>query len=163
MKAAKLNERPPFSLMKQTDIQNVYHMQMPRWLFSDPRYCDMSLDAKVTYTFLLNRFQLSRRNNWVNDQGEVFVIFPRKALAKELRICEQRIMICTDIKSRLSNRKFGVSSLATMCSVTTNRLRKSRRNSPFSSPDTALQASAGRSRAGLWPMNTRSHSMDVPL
>ena len=91
MKAARLNERPSFTLMKQTDIQNVYHMQMPRWLFSDPRYCDMSLDAKVTYTFLLNRFQLSRRNNWVNEQGEVFVIFPRKALAKELRICEQRI------------------------------------------------------------------------
>ena len=91
MKAARLNVRPNFTLMKQTDIQSIYHMQMPRWLFSDPRYCDMSLDAKVTYTFLLNRFQLSRRNNWVNDQGEVFVIFPRKALAKELRICEQRI------------------------------------------------------------------------
>ena len=44
----------------------------------------MSLDAKVTYTFLLNRFQLSRKNGWVNDRGEVFVIFPRKALAKEL-------------------------------------------------------------------------------
>ena len=66
-------------------------MQMPRWLFSDPRYCEMSLDAKVTYTFLLNRFQLSRKNGWVNDHGEVFVIFPRKALAKELRICEQRV------------------------------------------------------------------------
>jgi hypothetical protein len=66
-------------------------MQMPRWLFSDPRYADMSLDAKVTYTFLLNRFQLSRRNGWVNEQGEVFVIFPRKALAAELRICEQRV------------------------------------------------------------------------
>lgn len=66
-------------------------MQMPRWLFSDPRYCEMSLDAKVTYTFLLNRFQLSRRNGWVNERGEVFVIFPRKALAKELRICEQRV------------------------------------------------------------------------
>ena len=64
---------------------------MPRWLFSDPRYCEMSLDAKVTYTFLLNRFQLSRRNGWVNERGEVFVIFPRKALAKELRICEQRV------------------------------------------------------------------------
>ena len=51
----------------------------------------MSLDAKVTYTFLLNRFQLSRKNGWVNDRGEVFVIFPRKALAKELRICEQRV------------------------------------------------------------------------
>ena len=91
MKAAKLTEHPSFRLMRQTDVQSVWHMQMPRWLFSDPRYADMSLDAKVTYTFLLNRFQLSRRNSWVNDAGEVFVIFPRKALAKELRICEQRV------------------------------------------------------------------------
>ena len=91
MRAAEMKERPSFTLMKQTDVQTIYHMQMPRWLFSDPRYADMSLDAKVTYTFLLNRFQLSRRNGWVNDYGEVFVIFPRKELARELRICEQRV------------------------------------------------------------------------
>ena len=66
-------------------------MQMPRWLFSDPRYAGMNLEAKVTYTFLLNRFQLSRRNGWVNDLGEVFVVFPRKELARELRICEQKV------------------------------------------------------------------------
>lgn len=91
MRAAKMKERPSFQLMCQTDVQNIYHMQMPRWLFSDPRYSEMSLDAKVAYTFLLNRFQLSRRNGWINEHGEVFVIFPRKALAKELRICEQRV------------------------------------------------------------------------
>ena len=91
MRAAMLKERPDFNLMKQTDIQNLYYMQMPRWLFSDPRYADMSLDAKVAYTFLLNRFQLSRRKGWVNDQGEVFVIFPRLALARELRVCEKRV------------------------------------------------------------------------
>ena len=91
MRAAKMKERPSFQLMCQGDVQSIYHMQMPRWLFSDPRYCEMSLDAKVAYTFLLNRFQLSRRNGWVNEHGEVFVIFPRKALAKELRICEQRV------------------------------------------------------------------------
>ena len=91
MRAARMKERPSFSLMKQTDVQNIYYMQMPRWLFSDPRYADMSLDVKMTYVFLLNRFQLSRRKGWVNEQGEVFVIFPRLALAKELRICEKRV------------------------------------------------------------------------
>ena len=91
MRAAKLKERPRFSLMKQTDIQSIYYMQMPRWLFSDSRYEDMSLEAKVAYTFLLNRFQLSRRKGWINEYGEVFVIFPRRALAKELRICEKRV------------------------------------------------------------------------
>lgn len=63
MRAAKMKERPTFQLMCQTDVQSIYHMQMPRWLFSDPRYCEMSLDAKVTYTFLLNRFQLSRKTD----------------------------------------------------------------------------------------------------
>ena len=92
MRAAHMKERPGFSLMKQTDIQNLYYMQMPRWLFSDPRYAEMGLDVKVTYTFLLNRFQLSRRKGWVNEEGEVFVIFPRKALAQELRICEKRVI-----------------------------------------------------------------------
>ena len=49
MRAAKPKERPSFSLMKQTDIQNIYYMQMPQWLFSDSRYADMTLDAKVAY------------------------------------------------------------------------------------------------------------------
>ena len=83
MRAAEMKKRPAFPLMRQTDVQSIYHMQMPRWLFSDQRYADMSLDAKVAYTFL--------RNGWTNEQGEVFVIFPRKELAKELRVCEKRV------------------------------------------------------------------------
>jgi len=97
-----MKERPSFSLMKQTDVQNIYHMQMPRWLFSDPRYAEMSLDAKVVYTFLLNRFQLSRRNGWVNKYGEVFVIFPRKELAQELRVGEKRVTAAFQTLSALN-------------------------------------------------------------
>ncbi len=36
MWAAQMKELPGFSLMKQTDVQTIYHMQMPRWLFSTP-------------------------------------------------------------------------------------------------------------------------------
>lgn len=57
MRAATMKERLSFQLMCQTDVQTIYHIQMLRGLFSDPRYADMSLDAKVAYTFLLNRFQ----------------------------------------------------------------------------------------------------------
>ncbi len=45
MRAATMKERPFFLLMRQTDVQSIYHMQMPRWLFPDPRYAGMSLDA----------------------------------------------------------------------------------------------------------------------
>ncbi|WP_409969904.1 replication initiator protein A [Bengtsoniella intestinalis] len=91
MDQSTTDKRPSFSLMTQSDVQNSYYMQLPIWLFSDPRYAEMSTDAKLCYTFLRNRFQLSRKNKWVNKAGEIFVIFPRKALAQELRICEQRV------------------------------------------------------------------------
>lgn len=43
MKATPLTVKPPFPLMKQGDIQNIYHLQMPRWLFDDPRYMGLAL------------------------------------------------------------------------------------------------------------------------
>ena len=96
MRAEKIKEHPAFALMKQTDIQKNYYLQMPLWMFSDPRYAEISLDAKVTYMFLLNRFQLSRRKGWINEQGEVFVVFPRLALPELRRAPHERIIwLCT--------------------------------------------------------------------
>lgn len=82
MKMAPMKERPAFPLMKQTDIQSVFHLQMPRWLFTDSACRAMSLEAQVVYTFLLGRFQLSRPNGWTNDNGEVFIIYTRASLAE---------------------------------------------------------------------------------
>lgn len=92
MKAAPMTNKPSFPLMKQGDIQSIYHLQMPRWLFTDPRYKGLSLEAKVAYTFLLNRFQLSRLNGWINDDGEVFIIYTRRSLAEEMQVSYHKII-----------------------------------------------------------------------
>ena len=92
MKAAPMTARPSFPLMKQGDIQNMYHLQMPRWLFTDPRYMGLALETKVAYTFLLNRFQLSRLNGWVNEDGAVFIIYTRRSLAEETQVSYRKII-----------------------------------------------------------------------
>jgi Replication initiator protein A (RepA) N-terminus. len=92
MKAAKLMQRPDFPLLKQYDLQNFYHLQMPRWLFTDPCYQVLSLEAKVAYSFLLNRFQLSAYKGWTNQEGEVFIIYTRKALAVEMQVSYRKVI-----------------------------------------------------------------------
>lgn len=92
MKAAPMTKKPSFPLMKQGDIQNIYHLQMPRWLFAEPKYMELSLVAKVAYTFLLNRFQLSRLNGWINDDGEVFIVYTRRSLAAEMQVSYHKII-----------------------------------------------------------------------
>ena len=37
-------------MLKQEDVQNIYHLQMPRWLFTDPKY--MVLETKAACIFL---------------------------------------------------------------------------------------------------------------
>ena len=71
-----------------------YHLHMPRWLFADSRYKLLALESKVAYTFLLNRFQLSRMNGWINDAGEVFIIFTRQELADEMQISFRKAIEC---------------------------------------------------------------------
>ena len=65
---------------------------MPRWLFTDPRYMGLALESKVAYTFLLNRFQLSRLNGWVNEDGAVFIIYTRRSLAEETQVSYRKII-----------------------------------------------------------------------
>jgi len=73
-------------LLKQNDIVSFYHIQMPHWLFADKRYNQISLAAKVAYSLLLNRYQLSKLNGWINDDGEVYIIYPREELAEILQV-----------------------------------------------------------------------------
>lgn len=94
MKKNTNENRPGFALMKLSGAISYFHMQMPRWLFCDPRYTDMSLEAKVAYTFLLNRYQLSRRNGWVNRNGEVYIIYTREDLAREMQVSYRKAISC---------------------------------------------------------------------
>lgn len=101
MKAAAMADRPNFALMKLNDVISFYHLQMPRWLFADSRYSRMQLETKVAYTFLLNRFQLSRTNGWVNDSGEVFIIFTREDLAREMQVSYRKAIACFQELARM--------------------------------------------------------------
>ena len=46
---------------------------------------DLSHTAKLLYTLLLDRATLSQKNNWMDERGFVYVIFPLSALSKALR------------------------------------------------------------------------------
>ena len=48
---------------------------------------DLSHTAKLLYTLLLDRATLSQKNNWVDEHGRIYVIYPLSHLAKDLDCC----------------------------------------------------------------------------
>ena len=48
---------------------------------------DLSHTAKLLYTLLLDRATLSQKNNWIDTQGHIYVIYLLSHLAKDLGCC----------------------------------------------------------------------------
>ena len=52
------------------------YFRVPKILFRDIKFKDLSTDAKTLYGILLDRMGLSVKNGWLDEQGRAYIIFP---------------------------------------------------------------------------------------
>ena len=50
------------------------YFRVPKILFRDIKFKDLSTDAKTLYGILLDRMGLSVKNGWLDEQGGVYII-----------------------------------------------------------------------------------------
>jgi hypothetical protein len=72
---------------------------MPQFLFTS-EFSQMSNDARVLYTLMLDRHRASIRNNWFDENGEVFIYFKREKMQEQLNLSKNTIgKIVKELKS----------------------------------------------------------------
>lgn len=70
-------------------FEHLYY-QIPMELFFNINYRDkLNSDSKILYGFLLNRLTLSAKNNWIDEDGNIFLIFTRKEVQKMLNLSDK--------------------------------------------------------------------------
>lgn len=74
------------TVYKINDLVKFDFIKIPKTLFANPKYKMMSSDAKLTYALLYDRLSLSIQNNWINSDGEVYLVYTREAIAEDLGI-----------------------------------------------------------------------------
>ena len=65
--------------------------RIPKALFQEQRFQDLSTDAKTLYGILLDRMSLSVKNGWLDGQNRVFIIFTIEDV--------KRALCCADNKA----------------------------------------------------------------
>ena len=77
--------------------------RIPKALFQEQRFQDLSTDAKTLYGILLDRMSLSVKNGWLDKQNRVFIIFTiEKYLNRKTKIHPGDEFIVVDADSLLS-------------------------------------------------------------
>ena len=68
------------------------YFKLPKLLFESPRYEDMRLDSKVSYSILKDRLSLSLRNNWVDEEGRIYLVYSKTSLMKMLKVSKSTLL-----------------------------------------------------------------------
>lgn len=80
-------------LIKQDDTLSFRYSSIPSsFLYNEPYKSMLSSNAKLAYIIILDRLRLSIKNNFVNDQKEVFIYLPRKELGNLLHCTDKTIV-----------------------------------------------------------------------
>ena len=63
---------------------------IPKALFQEQRFQNLSTDAKTLYGILLDRMSLSVKNEWFDKKGRVFIIFTIEDVKRTLRCADNK-------------------------------------------------------------------------
>lgn len=70
------------------DVSNNRFYQMPKFLFED-EFKSLSNDARCLYALLKDRHELSLKNQWINEKGEVYLIYTRVNMQEMLGLSDK--------------------------------------------------------------------------
>lgn len=82
--------------------------RIPKALFTEPNFRELSIDAKVLYGILLDRMSLSLKNQWLDAQNKVYIIFTVEEIMDALNCANQkatRLMVELEKQAGLIERK----------------------------------------------------------
>ena len=66
------------------------YFRIPKALFQDSRFRQLSTDARTCYGILLDRMSLSAKNGWLDEQGRVYIIYTVREVQESLCCAEHK-------------------------------------------------------------------------
>lgn len=73
-------------------ITSERYYKLYKELFESPLYEDMRLDSKVSYAFLRDRLGLSLKNNWVDKEGSLYLVYSNSELMNILKCSKSTLL-----------------------------------------------------------------------
>lgn len=70
--------------MSKMEYMPVDCLQVPKMLFQMDKYKNLSNTAKILYSLFLDRLKFAVQNGWVDGEGDLFVIYPKSEMKKDL-------------------------------------------------------------------------------
>ena len=75
----------PYDYYYANESSQYKFYQLPKELFDNPRYENLSDGAKILYGLMLDRMSLSRKNGWIDNEEKVYIIFTLESIMSAMK------------------------------------------------------------------------------
>jgi len=79
-----------FDYFHTNENEQYLFLQLPLMLLRDEKFKELSDGAKILYSLFLNRTSLSRKNNWADENGHVYIIYTIEEITEDLNCWEKK-------------------------------------------------------------------------
>ena len=77
--------------IKISEVEDNRFYKMPKFLIHDEQFSELGSDAKILYMIMRDRHELSIKNNWVDQEGYVYIIYTRENMMKDLNLSSKTV------------------------------------------------------------------------
>ncbi|PIU29005.1 MAG: hypothetical protein COT09_03140 [Candidatus Hydromicrobium americanum] len=90
-KNKEYNTIPQERFYKKQEEVTFRFYQVPKALFKNPIYKGLSMGAKLMYSVLRDRLDVSIKNNWKDEKGYIYLIFSGEELINLLEVSKNTV------------------------------------------------------------------------
>ena len=65
--------------------------RIPKSLMYGDEFRDLSLQAKLLYGLLLDRMGMSAKNQWIDNENRVYVVYPISEMQEDLNVSKKKV------------------------------------------------------------------------
>ena len=95
-------KKPEFPYFYGNEADSYSFFIVPRILFKAKTFMNVSAEAKLLYSMLVDRMKLSAANDWRDEEGRVYIYFPRSTVMNQLGCGAQK---ATRLMEELDDRR----------------------------------------------------------
>ena len=82
----------PTNFYKVNELYVEKFYQMPKVLFTNPKYTNLTNDDRVAYSLLKDRNSLSIKNHWFDEEGNIYFVFTNDELMRLLNCAKEKLV-----------------------------------------------------------------------
>ena len=77
-----------FNYYRKLEAGQFSFIRIPKALMTEESFDSLSLQSKLLYGMLIDRMSVSGKNQWIDEENRVYIVYPIQEIQKDMRLQE---------------------------------------------------------------------------